>query len=211
MRRLRTTVTAPLASLGWAAGLGVLAVGLGVLAAVGAAAIAVPGSALAVGLVAGCVLMIGAAGAGLVGVRLGRAIDVVVDAATRSDPSRVVPLTPPPVPVRELDDLPTALAALQQRVRVSDELAERHRRNADAASNGMFGLLSGLVAAEEGARGQLSAELHDTVAQSLGVARRLLDQLSTLMPDPLPDLVTAAEQVAEAEESLRATMARTRP
>jgi signal transduction histidine kinase len=49
------------------------------------------------------------------------------------------------------------------------------------------------------------------VAQSLGVARRLLDPLSTLMDEPPGDLLTAAEQVAEAEESLRATMARTRP
>jgi signal transduction histidine kinase len=134
-------------------------------------------------------------------------------------------MTPPPVPVRELDDLLTALSGMQQRVRVSDELAERHRRNADAASAGMFGLLAGLVAAEEGARGQLSAELHDTVAQSLGIARRLLEQLTAVDPYPpvrhpgtppphdpyIADLQAAAEQVAEAEESLRATMARTRP
>ena len=36
-------------------------------------------------------------------------------------------------------------------------------------------MLSGLVAAEEGARGQLAAELHDTVAQSLISATALLD------------------------------------
>jgi signal transduction histidine kinase len=34
--------------------------------------------------------------------------------------------------------------------------------------------VSGLVAAEEGARGQLAAELHDTVAQSLMIAAGLL-------------------------------------
>ena len=117
------------------------------------------------------------------------------------------------MPVRELDDLFTALAALQQRVRVSDDLAERHRRNADAASAGMFELLSGLVAAEEGARGQLSAELHDTVAQSLGVARRLLGERAGPRPATLRAGRSArrADQVEEAEESLRATMARTRP
>ena len=65
--------------------------------------------------------------------------------------------------------------ALQRRVRIADEVAERHRRSAETASAGMFELLSGLVAAEEGARGQLAAELHDTVAQSLTTAQVLLD------------------------------------
>jgi signal transduction histidine kinase len=91
------------------------------------------------------------------------------------------------------------------RVRMADEAAERHRRLAETASAGMFELLSGLVAAEEGARGQLAAELHDTVAQSLAAARVRLDD-----GDPAA-LAQTGELVAEAEEQVRAVMARTRP
>jgi two-component system sensor histidine kinase UhpB len=69
----------------------------------------------------------------------------------------------------------------------------------------MFELLSGLVAAEEGARGQLAAELHDTVAQSLGMARMHL----ALGDDD--GLRTAQEFLDDAEEQVRAVMARTRP
>jgi signal transduction histidine kinase len=71
----------------------------------------------------------------------------------------------------------------------------------------MFELLAGLVEAEEGARGQLSAELHDTVAQSLMAARaRLGDGLTRDV-----DIDEVTELVAEAEEQVRAVMARTRP
>jgi signal transduction histidine kinase len=96
--------------------------------------------------------------------------------------------------------------ALQRRVRIADEMAERHRRTAENASAGMFELLSGLVAAEEGARGQLAAELHDTVAQSLTLVQVLLADSSN------PKAIRrAADLVAEAEEQLRAVMARTTP
>lgn len=105
----------------------------------------------------------------------------------------------------ELRALAQTIDALHLRVRMSDDVAERHRRAAETASAGMFELLSGLVAAEEGARGQLSAELHDTVAQSLMAARtRLLDPM-------LADRDEVADLVAEAEEQVRAVMARTRP
>lgn len=108
--------------------------------------------------------------------------------------------------VRELRRLDEALSALRQRIQVADEVAERYRRDADSAGMGMFELLSGLVAAEEGTRGQLAAELHDSVAQSLGAARRMLS-------DPCDPQVWAevGPLVEEAEEALRATMARTRP
>ena len=96
--------------------------------------------------------------------------------------------------------------ALQRRVRMADDLAERHRRSAETASAGMFELLSGLVAAEEGARGQLAAELHDTVAQSLTTAQVLLDD-----PDDAVSVRRAVALIAEAEEQVRAVMARTRP
>jgi signal transduction histidine kinase len=223
VRLPRRSVTAPVATLGWSIGLVVLVVGLAVLASVGAVGLAFPGSWLAVAVAGGTIVLTGAGLAAAMGRGLGSTIDRLVEQSTRPGADRARSEAPPAVPVRELDDLFTALAALQQRVRVSDDLAERHRRNADAASAGMFELLSGLVAAEEGARGQLSAELHDTVAQSLGIARRLLAELrdtdgSSGLPggsaertDPIRALVTAAEQVEEAEESLRATMARTRP
>jgi two-component system sensor histidine kinase UhpB len=96
------------------------------------------------------------------------------------------------------------LDALHSRVRMADEVGERHRRSAETASAGMFELLAGLVAAEEGARGQLSAELHDTVAQSLMAARALL-------ADGTDKVADVGELVAEAEEQVRAVMARTRP
>src|SRR3954452_21681897 len=104
----------------------------------------------------------------------------------------------------EMVELARTLYALHLRVRMADEVAERHRRSAETASAGMFELLAGLVEAEEGARGQLSAELHDTVAQSLMAARSMLS-------DPFGAVNHAAELVAEAEEQVRAVMARTRP
>jgi signal transduction histidine kinase len=108
--------------------------------------------------------------------------------------------------LRELRRLDEAMNALRQRIQVADEVAERYRRDADSAGMGMFELLSGLVAAEEGTRGQLAAELHDSVAQSLGAARRLLS-------DPCDAELWAevGPLVEEAEDALRATMARTRP
>jgi signal transduction histidine kinase len=106
--------------------------------------------------------------------------------------------------VRELRTLDDAMSALHLRFQVADELAERYRRDAASAGTGMFELLSGLVAAEEGTRGQLAAELHDTVAQSLGAARRLLAD----DPGALDEVTPLVE---EAEDALRATMARARP
>jgi signal transduction histidine kinase len=108
--------------------------------------------------------------------------------------------------LRELRRLDDALAALRMRIRLVDEIADRHRRDADSAGVGMFELLSGLVAAEEGTRGQLAAELHDSVAQSLSAARRLLSD-----GVDAERWTEAAALVDESEEALRATMARTRP
>ena len=50
----------------------------------------------------------------------------------------------------ELAELAKVLDALHLRVRVADELGERHRVEAETAGAGVFELLSGLVAAEEG-------------------------------------------------------------
>lgn len=108
---------------------------------------------------------------------------------------------------RELADLARVLDALHLRVRVADDLGERHRLEAATAGAGVFELLSGLVAAEEGARGQLAAELHDTVAQSLMIARGLL----AARPSSPEDIAKLTDYVEDAEEQVRAVMARTRP
>ncbi len=114
--------------------------------------------------------------------------------------------------IGELAELAQGIDSLHVRVRLADELADRHRRVSETASAGMFELLSGLVAAEEGTRGQLAAELHDTAAQSLMLART---RLAEVIEDPavtLPQQVLlATEYVAEAEDQVRAVMARTRP
>jgi signal transduction histidine kinase len=107
----------------------------------------------------------------------------------------------------EVAELARTLDALHLRVRVADELGERHRREAETAGAGVFELLSGLVAAEEGARGQLAAELHDTVAQSLMIARSLLAG----NPTEPAEIAKLADYVEDAEEQVRAVMARTRP
>jgi signal transduction histidine kinase len=108
--------------------------------------------------------------------------------------------------IRRVEAKARTVEALQRRVRIADEVAERHRRTAENASAGMFELLSGLVAAEEGARGQLAAELHDTVAQSLSAAQSLLSDR-----DNAYSVQRASELVCEAEEQVRAVMARTTP
>jgi signal transduction histidine kinase len=107
----------------------------------------------------------------------------------------------------ELAELAKVLDAMHLRVRVADDLGERHRREAQTTGAGVFELLSGLVAAEEGARGQLAAELHDTVAQSLMIARGLLHA----KPSSPQDIAKLTDYVEDAEEQVRAVMARTRP
>jgi len=107
----------------------------------------------------------------------------------------------------ELAELAAVLEALHVRVRLGDQVGERHRLQAETAGAGVFELLSGLVAAEEGARGQLAAELHDTVAQSLVIARGLLAD----GPVSPADFASLIDRVEDAEEQVRAVMARTRP
>lgn len=102
----------------------------------------------------------------------------------------------------EMTDLDSAVEALALRMRLADELAARSMLSAQHASAGMFELLSGAIAAEEAARGQLAAELHDTVAQTLAVAR-------TSLADGNGE--RAADCLEDAEDQIRALMARTRP
>ena len=162
-------------------------------------------------------LIIGGIGA-FIAARFARTLRVLRGEALRRlhDPSAPVPgdagTKVPSWAGSEMVELARTLEALHMRVRMADEVGERHRRSAETASAGMFELLAGLVAAEEGARGQLSAELHDTVAQSLMAARSLLgDHFSLRAADGRSDVAQAAELIAEAEEQVRAVMARTRP
>lgn len=163
-------------------------------------------------------LIIGGLGA-FVAARFARALRVLRGEALRRlhDPSAPVTgeagTSVPSWAGSEMVELARTLEALHMRVRMADEVGERHRRSAETASAGMFELLAGLVAAEEGARGQLSAELHDTVAQSLMAARSLLGDHFTLRAavDGRNEVAQAAELIAEAEEQVRAVMARTRP
>jgi signal transduction histidine kinase len=164
------------------------------------------GGALAVAPIAGTV-------AALLARRFADALRALRDDAVRrlQDPTSPVRATSLDLAVVrtsvELAELARTLDALHLRVRVADEVAERHRRTAETSSAGMFELLSGLVEAEEGARGQLSAELHDTVAQTLMLVRSLLADMDS---DDV-QLSRASDLVNEAEEQVRAVMARTRP
>ncbi len=107
----------------------------------------------------------------------------------------------------ELAELARVLEALHVRVRVGERVGEQHRREAETAAAGVPELLAGLVAAEEAARGQLAAELHDTVAQSLMIARSMLKATVSTQDD----IVRLGDYVEDAEEQVRAVMARTRP
>ena len=131
------------------------------------------------------------------------------DAVRRLDDASapVVPRSATVDVTRELAELSRVLDAMHLRVRFADELGERHRMEAQNAGAGLFELISGLVAAEEGARGQLAAELHDTVAQSLMIARGLLAS----KPSSPEDIAKLTDYVEDAEEQVRAVMARTRP
>jgi len=171
------------------------------------------GLTLAAGLMAGVVgvsLVTAAVHALTAGLR-----QLQADAARRllaptGEPSAELDAAPRPVAVRasqELASLARTLDALHLRARVADEVARTHRRTANHASAGMFELLSGLVAAEEATRGQLSAELHDTVAQSLMLARGLLG-VDSWDPQTRSRL---RDYVEDAEEQVRAVMARARP
>ena len=154
--------------------------------------------ALAAGLGVGLVLSLVSA---LAAARVGAALSAVHADGPAHGPSRTGRLT------RELAELAGVVDTLRWRARTAEALAERRRREAATAPAGVQELVSGLVAAEEGARGQLAAELHDTVAQSLMLARALLAG----RPTTAAELDRLADHVEDAEEQVRAVMARTRP
>ncbi len=187
----------------------VLGSGLVTVAALLATGTASPGSLLSllIGLVLGlalCIVPVVAAGRHASSLRRLRAAAVL----RLQDPARHVETEVGSGPSSaELTELGEALEAMHMRLRVGERVGEQHRREAETAGAGVLDLLAGLVAAEEGARGQLAAELHDTVAQSLMLARSVIQQ-----PDIDPDdLVRVSDYVQDAEEQVRAVMARTRP
>jgi signal transduction histidine kinase len=195
-----------LVALGCLATLGVVAVGLHAAGRLDASAFVILGVALVIAVAATVV-------GGLAGAQFARVVRHLRDDAVRrlQDPGAIASGdTEDQIAVKasvELLQLARTLDALHLRVRVADDVAARHRRTAETASAGMFELLSGLVAAEESARGQLSAELHDTVAQTLMLARSMLSGPAA----DANDLENVTELVAEAEDQVRAVMARTRP
>ncbi len=212
MIRRRISDGLPLAV--WAAGL----VGLGTTATIAVVAVGLHASGRLDGpalvtlgvavLVAACSVIIGAEA----GARFARTVRALRDEAVRrlEDPASGLERNEDRFAVStsvELLELARTLDALHLRVRVADDVAARHRRTAETASAGMFEMLSGLVAAEESARGQLSAELHDTVAQTLMLSRSML----AATPTQPSEIANIADLVAEAEEQVRAVMARTRP
>jgi signal transduction histidine kinase len=197
----------------WAAVLG----GGAVLTTVGVAAVVLDAggrlhsssiAALGAGACAGLVVVLASV---IAAIRLAGALrELHIEAARRlAEPGLPVHTTRRLVTQASLEvaELARTLDALHLRVRVADELGQRHRRDAETAGAGVFELLSGLVAAEEGARGQLAAELHDTVAQSLMIARSLL----AAKPTAPADIAKLTDYVEDAEEQVRAVMARTRP
>jgi signal transduction histidine kinase len=99
---------------------------------------------------------------------------------------------------------------LRLRAEAAEALARRREQEARSATAGVDELVAGLVTAEEAARGQLAAELHDTVAQSLALA--LSTARGLLVRDAAdPELVRLADHVEDAEEQLRGVLSRTRP
>lgn len=100
-------------------------------------------------------------------------------------------------------------------LRVAEAVAAMERVHTDIAVTGSFDLFAGLASVEEATRGQLAADLHDGVAQSLALARAVLSDAITATPEPDPgyaELVTrAAELLDDGEHQLRAVLARTRP
>jgi signal transduction histidine kinase len=100
--------------------------------------------------------------------------------------------------------------ALRLRAEAAEALAQLRSEQASSASAGVAELVAGLVTAEEGARGQLAAELHDTVAQSLALALSTARGL-VARGSADPDLVRLADHVEDAEEQLRGVLSRTRP
>ncbi len=178
-----------------------------VLVAVGAI-IGVSDSTHRIGLLVGAGVGAAAGIAAAVAIRpLGQAAATLAAEATQ----RTIPAVPGNAGLAErtteFADLRRSIVALQRRTSVAEAVADQASRSAETTSAGMFELLSGLVAAEEATRGQLSAELHDSVAQTL---MRAKSELSDANPDEA-GWERIRDLIEDAEDELRAAMARARP
>lgn len=162
--------------------------------------------ALVAGLGAGaCVVVLGAVLAQRVGADLRRLSAHATESSAGGSATALLSVTTDRM--SELHQLGVLLDGLRLRARVAEEMSEQAQRTSETASAGMFELLSGLVAAEEATRGQLSAELHDTVAQTLAAARAVLAN-----PEGQPGAwERVRELVEDADEQVRAAMARSSP
>ncbi|HVE99043.1 MAG TPA: ATP-binding protein [Mycobacteriales bacterium] len=98
-----------------------------------------------------------------------------------------------------------AVDALLWRLQMADREAEQQSRTLRETTAGVRELVSVLVHTEEVVRAQLSADIHDTVAQSLAHARRLLAETDGAVPDDVCDAVE------DAEEQVRGVLSRTAP
>lgn len=103
---------------------------------------------------------------------------------------------------REVTLAAQRLAASERRRALVEQQAERRTGAVSPETSRAFRLFTQLVRAEEATRAQMAAELHDAVAQTLS---RALVELRAQQPD------AALSSLVDAEEQLRAVMARIRP
>ncbi len=103
-----------------------------------------------------------------------------------------------------LSAVSTAVDTLLWRLQMANREAEQQSRSLRETTAGMRELVTALVHTEEVVRAQLAADIHDTVAQSLAIAKRQVNS-----SDDVPR--SLADAVDDAEEQVRAVISRTRP
>lgn len=104
-----------------------------------------------------------------------------------------------------LSAVTAAVDSLLWRLQMADREAEQQSRTLRETTAGVRELVNVLVHTEEVVRAQLSADIHDTVAQSLAHARRLLGAADGSVPEDV------ANAVEDAEEQVRGVLSRTAP
>jgi len=103
-----------------------------------------------------------------------------------------------------LSAVSTAVDTLLWRLQMADRESEQQSRSLRETTAGMRELVTALVHTEEVVRAQLAADIHDTIAQSLALAKRQLGEYEDV-PARL------ADAVEDAEEQVRAIISRTGP
>ena len=104
-----------------------------------------------------------------------------------------------------IDMVVAAVDTLLWRLQMADREAEQQSRTLRETTAGVRELVGVLVHTEEVVRAQLSADIHDTVAQSLAHARRQLAAAGGSVP------CDVADAVDDAEEQVRGVLSRTAP